>query len=122
LILMPFLLVPFVMALNLDPQRDADVCFPGLDGRGYALYRITAPDVLRRRVLLTGTELKIGTDGVLPKTQRECQQGDGAPSVRLHRCHMRLWLASATPPRAFAAPRPCSGPESRVLCPYQPKN
>jgi hypothetical protein len=54
-----------VLAINLDPARDALLTFPGLDGREREVYALTAPDLLGQTVLLNGEELAL-SGGLLP--------------------------------------------------------
>jgi len=54
-----------VLAINLDPAREALLDFPGLEGRGREVYAVTAPDPLGQTVLLNGEELAL-SGGRLP--------------------------------------------------------
>jgi heparanase 1 len=54
-----------VLAINLDPAREALLDFPELEGRGHEVYAVTAPDLLGQVVLLNGEELAL-TGGALP--------------------------------------------------------
>ena len=54
-----------VLAINLDPEREALLDFPGLEGRGREVYAVTAPDFLGGVVLLNGEVLAL-SGGALP--------------------------------------------------------
>ena len=54
-----------VLAINLDPAREALLVFPELEGRGRELYAVTAPDPLGQTVLLSGEVLAL-SGGALP--------------------------------------------------------
>jgi hypothetical protein len=53
-----------VLAINLDPERDALLDFSGLEGRGREVYAVTAPDPLGGAVLLNGEELALSGESL----------------------------------------------------------
>jgi len=73
-----------LLALNLDPQRDAVVSYPALAGRPFERYAVTAPDLLGQAVLLKGVELKLAGDGALPETPGGLQPASAEAAVRIH--------------------------------------
>jgi heparanase 1 len=73
-----------VLAVNLDPQRDAVLSFPDLAGRACEVYAVTAPDILGRTVLLNGTQLTLVDGRALPEIRGAWREGAGVPAVRIH--------------------------------------
>lgn len=73
-----------ILAINLDPQRDAILSFPQFEGRAHERYALTAPEVLGRTVLLNGVQLGLVDGRTLPEIRAQCQQGAGLPTVTIH--------------------------------------
>jgi heparanase 1 len=73
-----------VLALNLDPWRDASVSFPDLAGKACEVYAVTAPDVLGRTVLLNGVTLTLADGRALPDLRGTWREGPGVPAVRIY--------------------------------------
>ncbi len=76
-----------VLAINLNPRREALVSLPALAGRPTERYEVTAPDLFGQVVLLNGIELKLAADGTLPDTpgvlQHAGPQAVAEPVVRI---------------------------------------
>lgn len=73
-----------VLALDLDPVRDAFVSLPDLTGRPFESYAVTAPDLMGQAVLLNGFELKLATSGTLPDTPAAQQPALAGAVVEIH--------------------------------------
>ena len=73
-----------ILAINLDPQRDAVLSFPSFPNSRYELYAITAPDVLGTSILLNGKPLVLVSDETLPEIKGEWQEGQVVPQVTIN--------------------------------------
>lgn len=73
-----------VLAVNLDPQRDAVVSFPGFAGRAYRVYQVNAPDILGTELLLNGKALALVDDRTLPEIVGAARPGVDAPAETIH--------------------------------------
>jgi heparanase 1 len=73
-----------VLAINLDPQRDAVLSFPRFEGRAHEQYAVTTPDVLGRTLLLNGIELGLVDDRALPEIRAHRHEGADLPMVTVH--------------------------------------
>jgi hypothetical protein len=73
-----------VLAINIDPQRDANVSFPGLEDRDYDVYRLNAPDILGTSLLLNDNPLVLQAGDVLPEIHGEPHRGSGVTALTLH--------------------------------------
>jgi heparanase 1 len=73
-----------LLLINLDPGKDAVVSLPGLVGKAYTIYSITAPDVLGQEVDLNGQPLHLTQDGALPETTGVEQPTSDHPTVTTH--------------------------------------
>jgi heparanase 1 len=73
-----------VLAINLDPQRDAVLSFPQFEGRAHEHYAVTAPDILGSTLLLNGVELRLVDDRALPELRGHRREGEGPPTVTVH--------------------------------------
>jgi hypothetical protein len=71
------------LAINLDPMRRAALSWPELAGHGFDLYRLAAPDILGRALLLNGAELRPGDDGALPELVGDWHEDVAIPEVTL---------------------------------------
>jgi heparanase len=73
-----------VLLINIDPQRDATVSFPGFENSGFDVYQVNAPDIFGSKVLLNNNELALTADNTLPEIHGESQRSQGIPNVTVH--------------------------------------
>jgi heparanase 1 len=73
-----------VLAINLDPRRDALLTFPQFASAPCRIYRVNAPDVLGTRILLNDKPLELGAGDQLPELQGERHKPLGRDALRIH--------------------------------------
>jgi heparanase 1 len=73
-----------VLALNLDPLRDAILFVPELADRPFERYAVTAPDLLGQAVFLNGVELELATGGRLPEMPGVPEPARREAAIGLH--------------------------------------
>jgi len=73
-----------LLALNLDPARDALVSIPDLARRPFECFAVNAPDLLGQAVLLNGVELKLAAGGSLPETRGSQHLAGAEVVVSIH--------------------------------------
>ena len=73
-----------VLTINIDPQRDATVSFPGFENNSYDVYQINAPDIFGGKVLLNNNQLALTSDNAVPEIHGESRQSQGIPTVTVH--------------------------------------
>jgi heparanase 1 len=72
-----------VLLINIDPQHNAAVSFPGIRSVSSQTYQITTPDIFGKEVLLNGSKITFTPEGSLPMIEGRQQTESGVPNITL---------------------------------------